>query len=241
SYLMKPTSVDDLPTGPTQRFGNNRRKRAITSVDLRTKNAVAPIRNQKSCGSCWSFATISTMETSNFKKTGKLLDLSEQQFINCDRNDKGCNGGWMETAYNYAKTTGIAQESTNPYQARQTTCTTPTGTTVKVASYTRLQSKDTTSMMNALNQGYSLAIAMRSGTREFMYYTGGILDDPTDCPDSSIDHAVVVVGYGTANNVPYWIIRNSWGTGWGESGYVRIKRGINYCNMESYPFFVNTV
>uniref|UniRef100_A0AC34R2H7 Peptidase C1A papain C-terminal domain-containing protein n=1 Tax=Panagrolaimus sp. JU765 TaxID=591449 RepID=A0AC34R2H7_9BILA len=70
-----------------------------------------------------------------------------------------------------------------------------------------------------------------------MSYTGGILTNKNDCTTTAVDHAVVVVGYGVANNIPYWIVRNSWGTSWGEQGYVRIQRGINYCNMETYPFF----
>ncbi|KAE9549194.1 hypothetical protein FO519_007589 [Halicephalobus sp. NKZ332] len=241
SYLMKPMAPEDLPVRPTEKFGNNRRKRAATSVDLRTKNAVGAIRNQGNCGSCWTFATITTMETSFFKRTGVLLDLAEQQLVDCDKSDHGCSGGWMSTAYTYAQTNPIAQEATNMYQAKETTCgpTSTVATNVKVTNYTQLQPNDTTSMMNALEQGYSLAIAMKSGTDEFMQYTGGILDDPTDCPDNNVDHGVAIIGYGTANGIPYWIVRNSWGTGWGESGYVRIKRGINYCNMETYPFFVS--
>ncbi|KAE9548792.1 hypothetical protein FO519_007993 [Halicephalobus sp. NKZ332] len=240
NYMMKPMSTDNLPVGTAEVAGKSRKKRAATSIDLRTQNAVAPIRNQGNCGGCWSFATATTMETAHFKKTGVLLDLAEQQFINCDKSDSGCNGGWMSTAYTYAKSAGVAQESTNPYKAKQATCTTPTGTTIKVSNYTQLKPKDTTSIINVLSQGYSLAVAMKSGTQEFMYYTGGILDDPTDCPDSTVDHAVAIVGYGTANGIDYWIVRNSWGTGWGEAGYVRVKRGINYCNIETYPFFVTT-
>lgn len=147
----------------------------------------------------------------------------------------------MSSAYTFAKTNGIPQESTNTYQAKKGTCKSPTGTVVKVANYTQLKAKDTTSMMNALDQGYTLAVAMRAGISEVMYYRSGILDDATDCTDNTVDHGVNIVGYGTSNNIPYWIMRNSWGTSWGESGYARIKRGINYCNIESYPFFANVV
>jgi len=241
SYLMKPIPVTDLPNENPQRFGNNRRKRQATSVDLRSKKAVGAIRNQGSCGSCWSFATVNTMESAHFKRTGKLLDLSEQYFVNCDTLDNGCNGGWMSSAYTFARTNGIPEEKTNQYVAKKNTCKAATGTLVKVANYTQLYPRDTTSMMNALNQGYTLAVAMRAGTSEFMSYRSGILDDPTDCPDNSVDHGVNIVGYGTANNIPYWILRNSWGTSWGEAGYARIKRGINYCNIEYYPFFVSTM
>ena len=180
------------------------------------------------------------METSHYQKTGKLLDLSEQQLISCDTKDSGCDGGWMATAYKYAKSNGIPLELTNPYKARDAVCSTTKGTTVEVLDYTQLSPKDTTSMMNVLDEGYSLSIALKSGTYDFMYYDGGILDDPYDCYDNTVDHAVVIVGYGTSGGIPYWIVRNTWGTDWGESGYVRIKRGINYCNMEMFPFFVDT-
>lgn len=146
----------------------------------------------------------------------------------------------MATAYTYAKTNGLPTESNTPYSAKSATCSTARGTTVKVSNYTQLAPKDTFSMMDAIDEGYSISIALKSGTYDFMYYNGGILDDADDCTDSTVDHAVVIVGYGTADGVPYWIVRNTWGTGWGESGYVRIKRGINYCNMEMFPFIVDT-
>uniref|UniRef100_A0AC34Q3U1 Peptidase C1A papain C-terminal domain-containing protein n=1 Tax=Panagrolaimus sp. JU765 TaxID=591449 RepID=A0AC34Q3U1_9BILA len=177
------------------------------------------------------------METANFKKTGRLVDLSEQQLINCDTSDFGCNGGWFPNAYTYAKTKGLSSETTNPYKAAVGTCTTTSGTVVKVANYTQIKPRDTTSIKNALSQGYSVAAALEAGTYSFMYYTGGILSDAFDCSGDSIDHAIVIIGYGTANGIDYWIVRNTWGTSWGESGYVRIKRNINYCNLETYPFF----
>lgn len=92
-------------------------------------------------------------------------------------------------------------------------------------------------MMNVLEQGYSLAIPMHASAPEFMQYKGGILEDPTDCPDNSINHIVAIVGYGSENSIPYWILRNSWGTDWGEDGYARIRRGVNYCNVEYFPTF----
>ncbi|KAE9548387.1 hypothetical protein FO519_008401 [Halicephalobus sp. NKZ332] len=240
-FMMKPMSVNAIPVGHAKKAGKNRRKRASSySVDLRKQGAVSPVRDQEDCGGCWSFATASTMETSHYQKTGKLLDLAEQQLINCDIKDHGCDGGWMGTAYTYAKSNGIPLESSNPYQARDSSCSSARGSTVKVLGYTQLSAKDTSSMMNAIDEGYSLSIALKSGTYDFMYYNGGILDDPYDCNDSTVDHAVVIVGYGTDSGIPYWIVRNTWGTGWGESGYVRIRRGINYCNMEMFPFFVDT-
>ncbi|KAE9548791.1 hypothetical protein FO519_007992 [Halicephalobus sp. NKZ332] len=240
-YFMKPMTPEDIPAGNLQRFGNSRRKRATTSVDLRNQNAVNPIKDQGNCGSCWSFATVATMEIAHFQKTGSLLVLAEQQLLNCDKYDNACNGGWVGNAYTYAENTGIAQNSTDPYVAEQENCTAPVGTAVGVQNYTQFMPNDTTSMMNALDQGYAVAISLNSSTSEFMYYTGGILTNADDCSGDGIDHAITVIGYDTANDTDYWIIRNSWGTWWGEEGYVRIKRGINYCNMEVYPFIVNTL
>ncbi|KAE9547829.1 hypothetical protein FO519_008957 [Halicephalobus sp. NKZ332] len=239
-HMMKPRAVHEFPVGNHTKSGNNRAKRWTVSVDLRKQGAISPVRDQKDCGGCWSFATASTMETSHFRKTGRLVDLAEQQLINCDTKDSGCEGGWMGTAYTYAKTNGIPLEPSNPYHARDSSCATATGTTVKVLNYTQLRPKDTFSMMNVIDEGHSLSIGLKSGTHDFMYYTSGILDDAYDCDDDTVDHAVVIVGYGTADGVPYWIVRNTWGLEWGETGYVRIKRGINYCNMEMFPFYVET-
>uniref|UniRef100_A0AC34R209 Peptidase C1A papain C-terminal domain-containing protein n=1 Tax=Panagrolaimus sp. JU765 TaxID=591449 RepID=A0AC34R209_9BILA len=242
NYLMKPISIKDIPKLNTTPIVSliSRTKRAAKSVDLR-KNAVNPIKNQGTCGCCWAFTTVSTMETAYYKKKGKLIDLSEQQFVNCDTQNAACSGGWMSTAYNYAQTSGIPLESANIYQAMKGTCTNATGQMVNVANYTQLNSNDITRIMNALNQGYSVGIAMKSGTYPFMYYRSGILSNSNDCTDDTVDHAVVIVGYGTQNGTDYWIVRNHWSTLWGEEGYVRIKRGINYCNMELYPFFVDVV
>ncbi|KAE9553848.1 hypothetical protein FO519_002936 [Halicephalobus sp. NKZ332] len=227
TYLMKNILADELSLGETENVQGN------------LTNAINPIVNQGQCGSCWSFATAVTMETSYYQKNKKLLKLSEQQFVNCDKQDSGCNGGWMSSAYTYAKGTGIAQQSTNPYVAKEQKCTAPAGTTVKVQSYTQLGAKNPNAIINALNNGYAVAIALDASTSQFMYYTGGILTNASVCSGNNMNHAVNIIGYGTANNTPYWIVRNSWGTGWGEKGYVRIKRGINYCSMEAAPFTVN--
>lgn len=168
------------------------------------------------------------------------MDLSEQQFINCDKEDDGCDGGWFTSAYDYAKNHGIPLESTNPYKGKEKHCTKASGTVVQVTNFTQLQERDISSIMNALNEGYSVAAALQAGTHAFMYYKSGILSDARECEEDYIDHAVVIIGYGTQNNIDYWIVRNSWGKDWGEAGYVRIQREINYCNLENYPFFPTT-
>lgn len=213
------TRVQDLPT----------------SVDWRKEGIVSPVKNQASCGSCWAFATTETLESHAAKTTTPptIRILSPQQLVSCAPNPKhcggtgGCEGSTAEVAYDYLATSGgQTLEKYIPYTARDSTCTYNQNTTPPAASvtgYVKLPENNYTALMNAIATVGPIAISVEADTWSF--YGGGIFP-PSSCHlhDTDIDHAVQLVGYGTENGKDYWIVRNSWGADWGESGYIRLLR-----------------
>jgi len=207
------------------------------TVDWRTKGAVTKVKDQGQCGSCWAFSATEAIESYFFLKTGKLVELSPQQITSCDKVDGGCNGGWPYRAYDYVKGAGGLESSADyPYTSgggATGTCKFVAGKVVagtKPTGYTSIQ-KTEAQLQAALNNGPpSVCVAADA----FQTYRSGILKS---CP-GSIDHCVQAVGYDTTDN--YWIVRNSWGTNWGESGYIRIEMGRNLCQITqdaTFPTF----
>lgn len=222
-------------------------RQSLASVDLRTSACMSAIRNQANCGSCWAFSTLASVEYSYCKKYGVLYNFSEQQLVDCVYAN-GCNGGWMTTAMFYLKNT--ANASTTEASYSYTSGSTAVGGTCKFSSVPasskvgmramgiyQVASLDHVSMANALASYGTLAVALDVADNGFYYYTSGVYKS-TVCSQSSVNHAVNIVGYGTTSTgQKYWIMRNSWGTGWGSAGYMLIARGVNMCNIERYAFF----
>jgi cathepsin L len=216
-----------------------------TSVDWRSKGVVSEVRNQLQCGSCYSFSAVSTLESAVAIKTGKLYDLSEQEIVSCSvkYGNLKCNGGNYDSAWNFVKdNNGICSESDYPYTSGNGDggscikgCTPVSGT--KVQSYVSVTPKSDSALMTALTVG-PVSISIEADTRSFQLYNSGIYSDFEGCNANSktkgatsqpnIDHAVVLVGYGTENGQDYYILRNSWDVSWGEGGYMKIARGNQY-------------
>jgi len=216
-----------------------------TSVDWRTRGVVSEVRNQLLCGSCYSYSAVSALESAVAIKTGHLYDLSEQQIVSCSGIRYGnlkCNGGMYSNSWNYVKdNNGICSEADYPYTSGNGDggscikgCTPVAGT--KVQSYVDVTPKSDTAMMTALTVG-PISISIEADQKSYQMYLSGIYNDYEGCNANSktkgadsqpnIDHAVVLVGYGTENGQDYYILRNSWGD-WGENGYMRISRGSQY-------------
>lgn len=196
------------------------------SLDLRQRGGIDKIRDQGQCGSCWTFSTASAVEYAYWKRTGYLGDLSEQNLVDCVYGTAGgCQGGWMPTAMDWiAKNGGIAWENQYPYTAVNGNCKASSiasksvwlksdKPSVQVAS-------DDVSIKTALNDYGVLSVCVDAGG--WGSYSSGVYF-ASNYASPSCSHAVSLIGYGTdTNGIPYWIIRNSWNTWWGEQGYMRL-------------------
>jgi len=203
-------------------------KTTVDSIDWVTKGAVTPVKNQASCGSCWAFSSTGAIEGRTFCSTGVLQSLSEQELVDCSKENSGCNGGLMDYAFAFVETNGgLCSETDYPYIARKhffckdSSCTRYDG----VTSYTDV-AQSTDALAAAIAEG-PVAIAIEADQTNFQHYGGGVL---TASCGTSLDHGVLAVGYGTDGDNNYWKVKNSWGADWGESGYIRLCKDCNANN-----------
>jgi C1A family cysteine protease len=198
---------------------------ADDSKDWRKDGAVNGVQDQGQCGSCWAFSATAAFEGAYFQKTGKLVKFSEQQLVDCSGSfgNEGCNGGLMDSAFQYLEQTPFCTAKDYKYTARDgkckaSSCGVPDA---KTTGHTDVPAKSAQALKNALSQRV-VSVAIEADQSSFQFYSGGILSSGCGI---NLDHGVTAVGYGTENGKDYWIVRNSWGAGWGESGYIRIGTG----------------
>ena len=209
---------------------------APATWDWRAQGAVGPVKDQGQCGSCWAFSTVGNLEGLNYIKTKTMVQFSEQQLVDCDKGqDQGCNGGLMENAFNYIKSAGGLEKSADyKYTAKDGTCKfAKTKSAIQVTGFNFAASQDEEVIKSFLYSTGPLAIALNADTLQF--YNGGIIEaDATECDPQGINHGVTMVGYGSENGQDFWIVKNSWGSNWGEQGFFRMARGKGTCGVNTY-------
>ncbi|KAL2622996.1 hypothetical protein R1flu_003201 [Riccia fluitans] len=210
--------------------------------DWRVDGIVSPVKDQAQCGSCWTFSTTGALESAHAQATGHMVLLSEQQLVDCAGafNNFGCGGGLPSQAFEYIRYNGgIDTEEAYPYKAADGVCSfkvSSVGATVydvvNITAYDEDELKDAV----AFQRPASIAFEVIDG---FSLYSSGVYSDPKcHSGPETVNHAVLAVGYDTTGDIPYWIIKNSWGADWGEKGYFKMEMGKNMCGIatcSSYP------
>ena len=235
THKMGKTTCDDYETSTLD---------IPTSVDLRNENLVTSVKNQGQCGSCWSFSAAAALEGVVAINTGNLISLSEQQLVDCSRSygNLGCNGGLMASAFAYViDNDGLCTDDSYPYTATssfrdvcQTSCDSVNGSEIKKCS--NIKTGDKTTFFSVLSK-QPLSVAIQADTVQFQHYGGGVFDNAA-CYTGDIDHGVTAVGY----NDESIIIKNSWGSTWGDNGYIYLAKtddSDGMCGVYTTPSFPN--
>jgi len=201
---------------------------------------VNPVQSQGRCGSCWTFATTASLEHLHRRKTGKLEKFAEQAMVDCghETGNYGCNGGYQSKAFLWSARHGMALAKDYPYTGRVGTCKINSKSTTKInRSYRRVRNYSESSLVAAI---YSNVVAVTVNANKMRLYKSGVFSD-WSCP-TNINHMVNAVGYGTdsATGKKFYNVRNSWGSWWGDNGYIKMERKPSYyglCGIQKQSYY----
>lgn len=225
------------------------RSNAPVAIDWSQKGATTAVKNQKNCGSCWAFSATEGVESAVFMKTGKLpAPLSTEQLVDCDGGDSGCDGGDTTTAMRYLEKAG-GQDYASDYKDTSSAsgggkkCSWDNDVAVSVAGYKWAVSPCKSGACNNQNEKDLAAAVAKYGPISVCVnandawdtYTGGILKGKCAHGYDTMNHCTQLVGYDMSGSAPYWKVRNSWGSGFGENGFIRLPFGENSCSIASWP------
>lgn len=213
------------------------------NVDWRDHGYVTEVQNQGACGACWAFCSIGSLEGQHKRKTGKLVKLSEQNLIDCSKpeGNKGCKGGQMCRALEYAAhTPGVATAESYPFVGTSTNgvCKYSNSSVgSKVGGYLEIPYGDEDALKKAVGLLGPMAAGLDGSPETFRHYNGGIYSDPA-CSNTTLTHALTIIGYGTENGTDYWLVKNSWGKSWGQGGFGKmIRNANNHCGIANRALF----
>jgi cathepsin L len=201
-------------------------------------NAVTPVKDQGQCGSCWTFSTTGMIEGCTVVDGGSLVSLSEAEIVDCDKKDYGCNGGWPYQAMEWVtENKGICTEAGYPYTPRDEPCKIQCTSVATLNSHTQVAAGDEAALAKACSSYGPISVAIDASNWSFQTYKSGVYDEP-NCSSSSLDHAVLVVGYGTDGGKDFWLVKNSWATSWGTAGYIEMSRNKhNQCGIATQAWY----
>jgi len=226
------TGLDVAPSDTVVRPENLEVFTPSNDVDWRDKGAVTPVKNQGQCGSCWAFSAVGIVEGWGFNTGGTLFNLAEQQLVDCagSYGNQGCNGGWHDKAVDYLADGGSCIQTDYPYTARDGTCKKTCTPAVKPNK--SVKGTTEAALSAALNVGpVGVAVDASGG---FQSYHTGIFNGPCG---TALNHAILAVGFASTPS-KYWIVKNSWGTTWGNKGYIHMAQGKNLCGINMHTAWV---
>jgi len=229
NYMSDDVKEEEAPTDPVPNYPS--------SLDWRKSGVCNPVKDQGSCGAGWAFASIQAVESAWAIKTGKLYSLSESNLLDCADSCKGCDGCTIETAYQFVKRkqNGLFQlEDKYPYSGAVGQCrfNSAEAPEVKIKGIYYSFRYSEILLKNNIAQHGPACCSVDASLASFQLYNSGIYDDPK-C--GVTNHYIGCVGYGSEGDIQYWILRNSWGSNWGEDGYMRLRIYKNRCGITNYP------
>nr|XP_017207692.1 cathepsin S, ortholog 1 isoform X1 [Danio rerio] len=201
---------------------------------------VSPVQNQGPCGSCWAFSAVGSLEAQMKRRTAALVPLSAQNLLDCSVSlgNRGCKGGFLSRAFLYViQNRGIDSSTFYPYEHKEGVCRySVSGRAGYCTGFRIVPRHNEAALQSAVANIGPVSVGINAKLLSFHRYRSGIYNDPK-CSSALINHAVLVVGYGSENGQDYWLVKNSWGTAWGENGYIRMARNKNMCGISSFGIY----